>query len=85
MKIGNETRETDIDFGTKPAWLETFTFDSVSTDLMQLEVWEKDWGFRGDDDFLGVCTEQLSQHRSSKIIECDVEEGGSINFSYKCQ
>lgn len=74
-----------IDSSSNPNWMETLRFDPSSSDVLIIEVWDEDSGFRGDDDLIGTCTENLSQSATSKHFVCTVPEDGLVNLQYKCK
>ncbi|XP_028313957.1 perforin-1-like [Gouania willdenowi] len=86
ITVGGETEKTKVIHNTRsPVWFEHFKFYSPNSNIMTIEVWDKDSGFRGGDDHIGTCMEEMhSNGMDYTYTECDVKHRGVVKLKYKC-
>ncbi|XP_028314196.1 perforin-1-like [Gouania willdenowi] len=86
VKIGDKIHSTRVARSTcDPDWSERFTFDSVDSNIMKIEVWNENGDDDDDDDLLGTCEENMSTNELYNThLECDIGEDGVVNMKYRC-
>ncbi|XP_049907502.1 uncharacterized protein LOC126394618 [Epinephelus moara] len=84
VKIGPVKKQTKVIYSNdNPTWWEKLTFPEASSDMMTVEVWDKD--SITADDKVGTCTEQLVASQSFQSVECKMNSGRSfVKLFYKC-
>jgi len=85
VKIGDETKKTKvINSSTNPSWMEKLEFPDAGSDMLQLEVWDKD-EFTSDDK-LGACMVPMSSNgQDYRTIECKMNDNtGTVSAFYRC-
>jgi len=85
VKIGSETRKTKvINSSANPGWWQKFEFPEVTSDMLQLEVWDKD-EFTADDK-LGTCMVPMDTHgQQFRTIDCKMNNNdGVVHAFYRC-
>ncbi|XP_028314022.1 GTPase activating protein 1-like [Gouania willdenowi] len=86
VTIGDLSKKTRVIHSTRnPFWYQELLFNNVDSNEMTIDVWDRDSGFRGSDDHIGSCTEDLSSHYDEYVlVECHVAKNGIVNLKYKC-
>uniref|UniRef100_A0A4W6ELN3 C2 domain-containing protein n=1 Tax=Lates calcarifer TaxID=8187 RepID=A0A4W6ELN3_LATCA len=82
LKIGRETIKTKVVYSSaNPYWRQKFEFQTVLDDMLTIDVWDEDTGFRGDDVHLGTCMEpMISVDSNFHIIQCNLPGSGFVKF-----
>ncbi|XP_049907505.1 uncharacterized protein LOC126394619 isoform X3 [Epinephelus moara] len=85
VKIGSDSKKTKvINSSTNPSWMEKMEFPEATSDMLQMEVWDKD-DFTADDK-LGTCMVPMSSNgHDFRTIECKMDDNtGVVNAFYRC-
>lgn len=82
MTVGKVTMTTGVIHNQKFAvFKQWFVFKKAQSDILKIEVWDKDRGLNGDDDFMGKCLIQLQKPISEE--KC-IFENGEVLVGYTC-
>lgn len=82
MTDGEVTNTTGVIENKKYAeFKQWFTFKNAQSDMLKIEVWDKDSGLNGDDDLMGKC--QIQLHKSVSEETCSFDSG-EVSLIYVC-
>merc|ERR1712035_43562 len=84
VKIGPVSKKTKVIYSNdNPVWWEKMRFPDASSEMMTIEVWDKD--SITSDDKVGTCMEPMTPSSSFQLIECKMNNGRSfVKVFYKC-
>lgn len=87
VKIGEEVRKTRVIHGTaSPYWLQHMGFIRISSDVMNVDIWDENEEENGDDIDLGTCAIPLEKvpGRRSEHVRCNATSSGFVQLVYTC-
>ncbi|XP_059192270.1 uncharacterized protein LOC131974130 [Centropristis striata] len=86
LKVGSDSRRSKTIRHTRnPSWWEKFMFNRVNSQMLVIEVWDKDGGIRGADDKIGTCMHIIMPGTLTyQPIECRTNYNGYVKLFYKC-
>jgi len=84
VKIGGQTRKTKVIYSnSNPTWWEKLRFPDANSEMMTIEVWDKD--SVTSDDKVGTCMKPLVSSSEFQSVECKLHSDRSfVKLFYKC-